>query len=74
MASTPTASPLIRLHANDNVLIARSALSLGAQCAEHGIRIRAQVPAGHKIVARRAARPPARRPCIGFRAAGASAY
>jgi hypothetical protein len=55
MASIPNASPLIRLHANDNVLIARSALALGQECREYAIRIRAQVPAGHKIAARRIA-------------------
>jgi altronate hydrolase len=55
MASISNGSPLIRLHANDNVLIARSALCLGQECPEHGIRIRAQVPAGHKIAARRIA-------------------
>jgi altronate hydrolase len=53
MASILDASPLIRLHASDNVLIARSALALGQECGEHGIRVRAQVPAGHKIAARR---------------------
>jgi altronate hydrolase len=55
MATILNASPLIRLHANDNVLIARSALSLGQESPEHGIRVRAQVPAGHKIAARRIA-------------------
>jgi altronate hydrolase len=55
MATILNASPLIRLHANDNVLIARSALSLGQESSEHGIRVRAQVPAGHKIAARRIA-------------------
>ncbi|AJG22797.1 UxaA family hydrolase [Cupriavidus basilensis] len=42
---------LIRLHANDNVLIARDALSLGQRLPELGLRVRAQVPAGHKIAA-----------------------
>ena len=55
MASILGASPLIRLHANDNVLIARSALALGQECREHEVRVRAQVPAGHKIAARRIA-------------------
>jgi altronate hydrolase len=53
MASILDASPLIRLHASDNVLIARGALALGQECGEHGLRVRAQVPAGHKIAARR---------------------
>ena len=46
-------SPLIRLHANDDVLIARQPLALGQELAEFGLRLRAQVPAGHKIAARR---------------------
>ena len=51
---TPTdVSPLIRLHANDNVLVAKTALSLGQVLADigTGTRARAQVPAGHKIAA-----------------------
>ena len=57
VAAAPTrpASPLIRLHANDNVLIARQPLGLGQELAEFGLRMRAQVPAGHKIAARRIA-------------------
>ncbi|KWZ39387.1 galactonate dehydratase [Burkholderia savannae] len=47
------AGPLIRLHAADNVLIARDALSLGQTLALDGVavRIRAQVPPGHKVAA-----------------------
>jgi altronate hydrolase len=52
---TKSASPLIRLHANDNVLIARRPLALGEELSEFGLRLRAQVPAGHKIAARRIA-------------------
>ena len=52
MPHTPV-SPLIRLHANDNVLVAKTALSLGQDLPEIGARARAQVPAGHKIAARR---------------------
>lgn len=48
--------PLIRLHAADNVLIARAALALGQELPELGLRLRAQVPAGHKIAARRIAK------------------
>ncbi|ROZ74382.1 UxaA family hydrolase [Ramlibacter sp. WS9] len=48
-------SPLIRLHANDNVLVARSPLALGQDLPEFGVRVRAQVPAGHKIAASRIA-------------------
>jgi altronate hydrolase len=43
---------LIRLHANDNVLIARGPIALGQELPEFGLRMRAQVPAGHKIAAR----------------------
>jgi altronate hydrolase len=46
-----TASPLLRLHANDNVLIAREPVALGQLVSEHDVRVRAQVPAGHKIAA-----------------------
>jgi len=56
MLSTATSNvnpnPVIRLHANDNVLIARADLALGQHLDELGARARAQVPAGHKIAAR----------------------
>jgi altronate hydrolase len=48
-------SPLIRLHANDDVLVARQSLAIGQELPEFGLRLRAQVPAGHKIAARRIA-------------------
>jgi altronate hydrolase len=48
-------SPLIRLHAADNVLVAREALALGQVLPDLGLRLKAQVPAGHKIAARRIA-------------------
>lgn len=51
-----TLNPVIRLHANDNVLIARGDLTLGQQLEDLGVRVRAQVPAGHKIAARAIAR------------------
>lgn len=51
-----TSSPLIRLHPADNVLIARDSLTLGQAVPGHDLRIRAQVPAGHKIAARWIAR------------------
>ncbi|WER48563.1 altronate dehydratase family protein [Cupriavidus sp. WKF15] len=44
-------NPVIRLHANDNVLIARGELALGQQLSDPALRVRAQVPAGHKIAA-----------------------
>ena len=46
-------SPLIRLHENDNVLLVREPLALGQELPEFGLRTRAQLPAGHKIAARR---------------------
>ena len=49
----PAASPLIRLHENDNVLLVREPLALGQALPEFGLRTRAQLPAGHKIAARR---------------------
>ena len=45
-------SPLIRLHPADNVLVAKSPLSLGQSLPDFDVRVRAQVPAGHKIAAR----------------------
>jgi altronate hydrolase len=52
---TRTRSPLIRLHEHDNVLVTRTPLALGQELPEFGLRMRAQVPAGHKIAARRIA-------------------
>ncbi|RPH42387.1 MAG: altronate dehydratase [Burkholderiales bacterium] len=48
-------APVIRLHADDNVLIARTEVAIGTALAE-GLRSRSQVPAGHKIAARRIVR------------------
>ncbi len=53
--ATITASPLIRLHARDNILIARQPIGIGQDVPEYGLRVRAQVPAGHKIAATRIA-------------------
>ncbi|GAD21526.1 UxaA family hydrolase [Acidovorax sp. MR-S7] len=50
--TTPSASQLLHLHPNDNVLVAKAALALGQEIPELGVRTRAQVPAGHKIAAR----------------------
>ncbi len=47
--------PLLHLHPNDNVFVAKTALALGQEIPELGVRARAQVPAGHKIAARRIA-------------------
>ena len=50
-----SSSSLLHLHPNDNVLMAKTALALGQDIPELGVRTRAQVPAGHKIAARRIA-------------------
>lgn len=47
----PAAGRAIRLHENDNVLIARSDVPIGTKL-EGGLTSRSQVPAGHKISAR----------------------
>lgn len=47
----PDASPLIRLHASDNVLVVRQPLALGQALPGFGLRAKAQLPAGHKIAA-----------------------
>jgi len=46
--------PLIRLHVNDNVLVAREALGIGRQINIGGtaLRMRAQIEPGHKVAAR----------------------
>ena len=49
------ASPLIRLHPHDNVLVVRHPLALGQELPQFGLRVKAQVPAGHKIAAARIA-------------------
>jgi len=54
-APTLLSSPLLHLHPHDNVLVAKTALALGQEIPELGVRTRAQVPAGHKIAARRIA-------------------
>ncbi|MEN3295414.1 MAG: altronate hydrolase, partial [Burkholderiales bacterium] len=50
--------PLIRLHEADNVLIAREPLALGQQIEVCGtaVRMRAQIPGGHKVAAARIGR------------------
>ncbi|MDT7838515.1 UxaA family hydrolase [Aquabacterium sp. OR-4] len=48
-------SPLIRLHPHDNVLVVRHPLALGQELPDFGLKLKAQVPAGHKIAACRIA-------------------
>ena len=47
----PATGQTIRLHDNDNVLIARTDLALGAKL-DNGLTCRGQVQAGHKIASR----------------------
>ncbi len=42
---------LIRLHASDNVLIAKSQVAIGQELPGLSARARAQIPAGHKVAA-----------------------
>jgi altronate hydrolase len=46
-----SANCLIRLHHNDNVLIAKTPISLGQGLAELAVRAKGQIPAGHKVAA-----------------------
>jgi altronate hydrolase len=48
-------APTLRLHARDNVLIARTDVAIGTPLGD-GLSSRSQVPAGHKIAARAIAR------------------
>jgi altronate hydrolase len=52
MQAAPVRSALIRLHANDNVLVAIEPIALGEHLPAIHARARAQVPAGHKIASR----------------------
>jgi len=47
----PAAGPAIRLHAADNVIIARSNVEIGTKLGD-GLVCRSQVPSGHKIASR----------------------
>ena len=55
MPSQPGPSPLIRLHLNDNVQIARAVIGQGQACDAQGLLARAEIPAGHKVAVRRIA-------------------
>lgn len=44
--------PIIRLHPNDNVVVARTDVGIGMAVPSEGFTSRSQVPAGHKIAAR----------------------
>jgi altronate hydrolase len=63
--------PIIRLHPNDNVVVARVDVGIGTAVPSEGFTSRSQVPAGHKIAARAiAAGEPILKynVCIGFAA------
>ena len=44
--------PVIRLHPNDNVVVARTDVGIGMDIPSEGVTSRSQVPSGHKIAAR----------------------
>ena len=48
----PATGATIRLHAADNVVVARTDLAIGAKLEPEGLTCRSQVQAGHKIAAR----------------------
>ncbi len=47
--NTPSLSPVIRIHPQDNVVIARSQLIGGTHLAEFNVSVTGLVPAGHKL-------------------------
>ena len=47
------AGPIIRLHPNDNIVVARVDIGIGTQVASENFTSRSQVPAGYKIAAKR---------------------
>jgi altronate hydrolase len=51
-AMTNLAAPAIRLHPNDNVLVARTDLAQGSAIAEANLTCLNRVPAGHKLAAK----------------------
>ncbi|HEY1231546.1 MAG TPA: altronate dehydratase family protein [Ramlibacter sp.] len=66
------AGPIIRLHPNDNVVVARVDVGIGTPVPSEGFTSRSQVPAGHKLAARAIREGEAilkYNVCIGFAAA-----
>ncbi|NCU94240.1 MAG: altronate dehydratase, partial [Burkholderiaceae bacterium] len=47
--------PIIRLHPNDNIVVARMDVAIGTPVPSENISIRSQVPAGYKIAAKKIA-------------------
>lgn len=45
-------NPTIRLHANDNVVVARHRIAAGTAIAQEGVRTLQDIPAGHKLATR----------------------
>jgi altronate hydrolase len=50
-SSKRVSGPVIRLHRDDNIVVARQDLAIGTPVPEEGIVSRSQVPAGYKIAA-----------------------
>ncbi len=47
------ASPIIRLHPNDNIVVARIDVGIGTEVPSENFTSRSQVPAGYKIAAKK---------------------
>lgn len=47
------AGPIIRLHPNDNVVVARVDVGIGTEVPSENFTSRSQVPAGYKIAAKK---------------------
>ncbi|MDQ8023497.1 MAG: altronate dehydratase family protein [Moraxellaceae bacterium] len=52
VAARPATRQFIRLHANDDVVIATAQLISGTELAEEGITVRGLIPPGHKVATR----------------------
>ena len=52
MKDKQVSESVIRLHASDNVVVARKDVAIGTSIVSEGIKSRSQVPAGHKIASR----------------------
>jgi altronate hydrolase len=52
LSAKKVAGPIIRLHPNDNVVVARVDVGIGTPVPSEGFTSRSQVPAGHKLAAR----------------------
>ena len=50
------AGPIIRLHPNDNIVVARVDVGIGAEVPSENFTSRSQVPAGYKIATKRSSR------------------